>query len=278
LATVAWAGLALAAAAAESLAQAPPVHSMVPQGLPPGVVGHMRVAQGGPLAGYLQPVEIRLPQGASVALAEDRRFSAPQAGPVRVGMLIGPVYRLCLINLPQLTDVELFPTVELVDRVYPPPGQELRFPVPIEFTLEDLRAAASGKLVTRIIYVEDPKQAIPARGQGPGKDWFEVQPGSDPLAVADALGMPIAIVRIGGRTPDPGQGPDEAFLFGCPPLVRFTAQADAAPQQPAPPSAAPARPTSRSTRPARSPGVASRDPRVEVPAPGAFRTTEAARR
>jgi len=65
---------------------------MYPQGIPPGVVGHMRVAQGGPLAGYYQPVEIRLPEGASLTLAEDGRFAAPQPGPVRVGMLIGPVY------------------------------------------------------------------------------------------------------------------------------------------------------------------------------------------
>jgi hypothetical protein len=232
-------------ASARLLAQDPPVHYMYPQGLPPGVVGSMRVAQGGPLAGYFQPVEIMIPQGAAIALAEDGRFTETQTGPIRVGLLVGHVYRLCLLNIPQHTDVELFPTIELVDRTYPPRGQELRFPIPVDFTQEDLRLAATGKLVTRVVYLEDPKQAIPARGQGPGKDWFEVSPGKDPVAVADALGQPMAILRIGGRTPDPTQGPDAAFLFGCPPLVRFAPRPAAATQNPAalpkaPPKTAPA--------------------------------------
>jgi hypothetical protein len=218
------------------MAQEPPVHYMYPQGLPPGVLGSMRVAQGGPLAGYYQPVEIRVPQGCSLALAEGGRFTETQAGPIRVGLLVGQVYRLCLLNIPQLTDVELFPTIELVDRVYPPRGLELRFPILVDFTQEDLRLAATGKLVTRVIYLEDPKVAVPAHGQGPGKDWFEVAPGKDPVAVADALGQPMAILRIGGRTPDPAQGPDPAFLFGCPPLVRFAPRPTATPEKPAAPS------------------------------------------
>jgi len=64
----------------------------------------------------------------------------------------------------------------------------------------DLELALAGKFVTRVIYIEDPRNALPV-AQEPGKqEWFDARPGEDPLQVADVLGRPVAIVRIGGRT------------------------------------------------------------------------------
>jgi len=40
----------------------------------------------------------------------------------------------------------------------------------------------------------------------------------DPLEVADRLGRPVAIVRLGGRLPD-AMGPDQRFLYGSPPVL-----------------------------------------------------------
>src|SRR5207253_2647532 len=79
------------------------------------------------------------------------------AAPLKAGMLIGSVYRLRVIGIPRHEGVEVFPTIEVVNRLYPPPGQELRFPVPVELTLEDLELAMEGHFVTRIIYLEYPK-------------------------------------------------------------------------------------------------------------------------
>ena len=114
---------------------------------------------------------------------------------------------------------EVFPTVELIDRLCPPPGQELRFPIPIELTEDDLRLALSGHFVTRVIYVEDPAIALAAVGDPEHPSWFDIGPGLDPLKEARHWGRPVAILRLGGRLPDDSRGPDMHFLAGCPPVV-----------------------------------------------------------
>jgi hypothetical protein len=119
--------------------------------------------------------------------------------------------------------VEIFPTVEIIDRTYPPAELALRFPIPIELTHEELELAAQGMFITRVVYVEDPNQALPIRRTNDeAQPWLETRPGEDPLVVADGLGRPVAIVRIGGRVPmaDAASGP---FNYGAPPLKLFDA-------------------------------------------------------
>ncbi len=203
--------------------QQPPVHFWHAVGLPPGAIGSQQLARGGPLPGYFQPVEIRAPARVLISLAEGGRFQEPTAGPIRAGLLVGQVYRLAAINLPQQPGVAVYPTIEIVDRLYAPRGLETRFPVQIELTREDLELAAQGKFVTRVVYVEDPQAALPALGTG-DQSWFDVAPGMDPLVVADTLGRPIAIVRMGGWVTDGGEA-DLGFLFGCPPVMRLPSPA-----------------------------------------------------
>ena len=57
-------------------------------------------------------------------------------------------------------------------------------------------------------------------------------PGRDPLAVADELGRPVAILRLGARLPDYPQGPDAQFLFGCQPLERYPPGEEASTPEP----------------------------------------------
>jgi hypothetical protein len=171
------------------------------------------------LPGYFQPVEIEAPAGASVSLAVEDQFTPPSPAPLKAGMLIGSVYRIRVTGIPRHEGVEVFPTIELVNRLYPPPGQELRFPVPVELTLEDLELAMEGRFVTRIIYLEDPKLALPAAADTEHQEWFEVGPHEDPLAVADRLGRPMAILRIGGRVPTNSEQPGSEFMFHSPSLL-----------------------------------------------------------
>jgi len=74
--------------------------------------------------------------------------------------------------------------------------------------------------VTRVIYLEDPETADPVAREADEQAYFEVDAGDDPLHVADTLGRPVAILRMGARVPGP-EGPDEAFMYGAPPLVKF---------------------------------------------------------
>jgi hypothetical protein len=129
-------------------------------------------------------------------------FSNSNSNDVLVGMQIGPVYRLQVSDIPNANGLELYPTIEIIDRTYPPPCLALRFPVPIELTQEELELAANGAFVTRIIYIENPHQALPiARKVCDEQPWLEAPTGEDPLVTADRLGRPVAILRIGGRVP-----------------------------------------------------------------------------
>jgi len=208
-------------AAAWLRAEEPAVHWQHAGALPPGAIGRLRLGRGGPVSGFFQLVSIAGPKGAEVSLVIDRQFSEPEALPVSVGMLIAPVYRLRITNIPFHPGTEVFPTVEVIDRLYPPPGQAERFPVPVVFSLDELELAIEGKYVTRVIYVENPLEALAASEADETQHWFEAKPGEDPLAVADRLGRPVAIVRIGGRLPA-AEGPGDLFLGGSPPLKRGT--------------------------------------------------------
>ncbi|MEN6452226.1 MAG: hypothetical protein ABFC96_17180 [Thermoguttaceae bacterium] len=215
-------------AAATLVAQQPSVHYLHHGVMPPGAIGSTQLQRGGPLPGYYQPVEIKAPTGALISLAVDHQFDESQPAPRKAGFLIGSVYRLRLTKIHMAEGAEVFPTIEVIDRLYPPPGQECRFAIPIEITEEDLRLAIDGKFVTRVIYLEDPQRALPARDNPQHQTWFEAAPGQDPLAVADGLGRPVAILRLGGRVPDQGQ--DSQFYFGSPPWLAIPRE-KAAPRQ-----------------------------------------------
>ncbi len=220
----AWLALAtlLATAAPMLSAAEPAVHYEHAGALPPGAIGSRQLERGGPLPGYFQPIEIAAPAGGSVSVSVADQFTPPAAAPVEIGMLIGSVYRLRVTGIPRHEGVEVFPTIEVVNRLYPPPGQETRHPIPVEITFEDLELAISGRFVTRVVYLEDPKQALPVAADPKHQNWFEVLPHDDPLSVADRLGRPMAILRIGGRVPTDPEQPGSAFMYHSPPLLFLT--------------------------------------------------------
>jgi hypothetical protein len=200
----------------------PPMHPLNGGVLVPGATGAAQLQRGGPLAGYFQPLEIRAPQGAAISVAVENQFTQPQSAPLKVAMLVGPVYRLRVTGIPGREGDEVYPTIEVINRLYPPCGEELRFPIPIQLTQNDLEEAIDGKFITRIIYLENPRNAY-ARGEDPKNQFtLEASPKEDPLVMADRLGRPMAIVRIGGRIPVDVANPDEVFMYHSPPLLRFT--------------------------------------------------------
>ena len=134
-------------------------------------------------------------------------FTRPQPAPIKVGMQIGHAYRFQLTRVPLREGAEIFPTLEVIDRLHPPEGGKWRFPVPVQITMEEIDLALAGKYVTRVVYVEDPVNALAHHVDPRFQRYFEVRSDTDPLEVADQLGRPIAILRIGsrvaGRAADP---------------------------------------------------------------------------
>lgn len=194
---------------------------------------------------YFQPVRIELPGEGNVTI-----FSQPHAqpvtksAPVSAAMLIGPVYRLKISGLADHPGAELYPTIELLDRLHPPPGLAVAFPIPIPFTDEEIDRALDGALVSKVIYLEEPRDANLGLPEGSAPTEY-LGPKLNLLEVADRRGRPVALVRLGGRVPDPTNSEPGFFGSGAP--VAFPVETE---------------PTQTSRTSARSPAVSQR-PRNE---------------
>lgn len=195
-----------------------PGHQLLRADVPPGVLG--AAGRRGPWQNYYQPVQLFAPNGTRLALAAGDGFAPPQENTLRAGMLVGAVYRFQITEIPYRPGAELYPTLEIIDRLYPPPGMAAHFPIPVHLDREDLNNALEGRLVTRVIYLEDPQNAFPIADQPDTQRTLDIRAHQDPLHEADRFGRPVAILRIGSRVP-PSQQPEQlrAFLLGSPPWV-----------------------------------------------------------
>ena len=181
----------------------PPIHYFHNANLPPGTVAYGQLQRHMLMREYYQPVEVSVPRGARVTVNVGGQFDEPHDGSVLAGMQIGPVYQLKISNIPYYEGFEIFPTIEVINRLYPPEGKAGRFPIPIQFTQEELELALSGRYVTRVVYLEDHETALPVQDDPAQQRYFEAGPGEDPLQVADKFGRPMLIMRMGSRVPSP---------------------------------------------------------------------------
>ncbi|MCP6530480.1 hypothetical protein NL480_27605, partial [Klebsiella pneumoniae] len=77
-----------------------------------------------------------------------------------------------------------------------------KYPIRVVFTEEELwEVVDDGRLVTKVIYLEDPEQALPLKLPKDHIPSVTVGAAEDPIRVAAALGRVVAVVRIGGRRP-----------------------------------------------------------------------------
>lgn len=215
--------------------------------MPPGSIGQARLRGRGPIAGYLQPVAFSGPEETRFALPVGNAFG-PDEKRLSAGMLVGAVYRFRITNIPRAPGAELFPTVEVIDRTYPPPGLATKYPIPINLDLEDLEAALEGKMVTRVIVLEDPQTASPLPQETTSSTAIDIAPHQDALETADRLGRPVAIVRIGSVSPPTAPALMPQFFFGSPSWVPVQEPAN----QPANQSASAIQQTAAEMTPAQS--------------------------
>ena len=163
-----------------------------------------------------QPVLLKTPEGVLVEIATESGFTASRSGANLFGLLQGEVYRFKFTHLPYAEGRELYPTLELLSTLTPPRGYETDFPIPVELTEEDIRMALDGNLVTRVVYLEPPHNAIPVDSTVlEGEISSEAPASVNPVALAKSRGRAMAILRIGSRIPDTQTDPS-AFCFGYP--------------------------------------------------------------
>jgi len=200
-----WLGWTLLiTAAAWNTAHGQVSHRLHTSHLPPGVVGQQqayRIPQG---FGYKQPVELRGTGGAQVAIQIDGEFS-PAAHRVAARLQVGGVFPYRVTEIPGHPGIELYPTIEVIHRLYPPEGLADQFPVIVELNQDDLETAASGSYVVKVIYLEDPAVSQWQAHDGETQPFFDLAPGAELLHSADLMGRPIAILRLGSRLPNPGE-------------------------------------------------------------------------
>ena len=190
-------------------------HRLLTGDMPPGYVGQARLAGRGFVNGYYQPVAVTGPKGTRFALTRNGRYEEGTEL-LQAGFLVGSVYRFQITRIPQMEGAELYPTLEVIDRTYPPAGLATRYPIVINLDQEDLESALEGKLVTRVIYLEDPQTASPLPQTPITNNPVEVAEYQDALEVADRLGRPVAIVRIGSVAPPRSPALMPRFFFGFP--------------------------------------------------------------
>lgn len=214
-----WLGSSTTSAQDFSRSAAQRRHYLLDSKSPPGFVARAQIAGQRPGVGSFTAVSMKGPAGLRIGLAQAGQFLPPIESPVTTGMLVGAVYRFHVTHIPGYPGEELYPTLEIVDRVFPEHGREHRFPIPILLTEEDLNVALQGGLVTRVIYLEDSEVAEPVARTPWQHSTIEASAQENALRIADQVGRPLAILRIGSRVPANDSADLTEFLFGCPPWV-----------------------------------------------------------
>ena len=191
-------------------------HRLFAGDMPAGVIAATRQRlTPAPQPTYYQPIQFRGPGTTEFALAQYGTFAEGEKD-LMAGLRVGQVYRFRVSNIPMAEGVELYPTVEMVDRTYPPPGLATSYPIPINLDQDDLYAAMEGRLVTRVIFLEDPQTAVPLQQSPEGPSAIDVPEYQDPLQIADLRGRTVAILRIGSMAPPQAEILKPQFFFGHP--------------------------------------------------------------
>jgi len=170
---------------------------------------------------HVQPVRVSVPNEALIDTGVEGGFVQSYASQVTVGMMVTPVYRFKVSNIPRHPGRELYPSIEILGKLNPPAGLENHFPIEVQITQDDLEQAIEGRMVTRVIYLEDPNMPLPHRHAEGHQPSVEVGGGTDPLRAAERLGRPMAIMRMGSRIPTHTES-DSGFGFHAPAPVILT--------------------------------------------------------
>ena len=184
--------------------------------MPPGMAAQFYQVSDPALRGHVQPVQLVAPTDTTIEIGDAAsNFGQARTSQMSIGMAVGYVYRFKLSNLPVLNAVgeSLYPSIEVFGKLSPPAGLEKDFPIQVVVTQDDIELALTGRMVTRVIYLEDPRGDLPHLHTTTDQPSIDVPRGQDPLRAAEQMGRPMAILRMGSRVPMENEIA-EWFTFG----------------------------------------------------------------
>lgn len=181
----------------------------------PGQASQLRLMANPANVGKVQAVKVVAPSGVDLSVASNGGFVSTMKPEYSVGMQLGSLYRFRIEGADVGKPFELYPSIELLDFLHPPKGLETDFPIPVVITESDIREAVGGRLVTKVVYLEDPETALPRRGPKELQPWFDVSASEDPVRTAAGLGRPMAIMRIGSRVPTAQELAEASMLMNA---------------------------------------------------------------
>lgn len=236
-------GLALAAraqdpAALPPAAPAPGPTASAPAGLPTETPGMPIPAEAGAVAAPTVPpnvttvaavpsypagvqlVRIQGPTGLQVELLGppgEILGTLPGDGLFTAALNVNTGYWLRLWNIPDRPGEDIHLYLEVVGHLHRPPGIDpTKYPIRVMIQAEDIDDVLDrGQMVTHIVYLEDPEQAIPLHLPKTEIPVVSLNPAEDPMRVAAALGRVMAIARLGRRVPTPEEAAGGATVVGA---------------------------------------------------------------
>lgn len=194
-------------------------HNRVRSDMAPGLAAERYRKADPDLATVTQPVRIFAPTETTISVLSNGSVLTASPSSVTLGLAVGPVYQVKVSGLNLNESVELYPSIELLGRLYPPKGMENRFPIEIEITRDDLLQAIDGSMVTKVIYLEHGDMVVPHQHSPDVQPTFDVGANEDPLRASQSLGRPMAILRIGSRVPLNGNSAGTIQTIGPAPIL-----------------------------------------------------------
>ncbi|MBL8850704.1 MAG: hypothetical protein JNG89_13575 [Planctomycetaceae bacterium] len=180
-------------------AEKPRMHFPLDHRAPIGQVAHWHVLANPCTHAYPQPVKISVPGSAKVTFFDGSDTGATVDAPGQAKLPVGYAYRVRISDLSDFPGVELFPTVEVLDRLHPPANLVDEYPIPIELTADEIEAVLADRMVTKVVYLERQDLPRPPHRRA-AVEISEVSPRTNLLESATQMGRPVAILRVGGRT------------------------------------------------------------------------------
>ena len=118
--------------------------------------------------------------------------------PARYNFMQGYIYRLKITDIPNRSNVVLYPTVEVAPSTPATDAYLTHNPIPVQFTPEDFdQVVEGGNFVTKVIYLPDPKYQELAVAGVETLVSTRLEPGVDPILEADKRGTILLILRLG---------------------------------------------------------------------------------